>query len=41
MSFYLFDLDPITTVVNPVLDMVRMYVYTQNEVRSSRHGGCG
>ena len=37
MNFYLFDLDldAITLIVDPILDMVRMYVYTQNEVPSS------
>ena len=37
MNFYLFDidLDAITLIVDPILDMVKMYVYTQNEVPSS------
>ena len=32
MLFYSFDLDPMTLTLKPDLNMIEMYLHTQNEV---------
>ena len=34
MSFFSFDLDPITSIVKFGLDIIKMYLYSENEVPS-------